>query len=130
MFFLYLLALVAQPLAQEPAHDTQFFAPDWVPGSTELYYGPSFLNRSYPESVNLVVQADLGLVDFHHRPPPMVGAEHLGALFFISDDEIGQAGFPFNVEDSSVTPECPVLKQQAENATATGSADAGLRRES
>ena len=130
MFFLYLLALVALPLAQEPAHDTQFFAPDWVPGTTELHYGPSFLDRSYPELVNLVVQADLGLIDLHHRPLPMVGAEHLGALFFISDDEVGQAGFPFNVQDSSVAPECPVLKQQAENAAATGSVGAGSRQES
>ncbi|PCJ53060.1 MAG: hypothetical protein COA70_10385 [Planctomycetota bacterium] len=130
MFFLHLLALAAMPLAQEPTHDSQYFTPDWIPGTTELYYGPSFLDRSYPESVNFVLQVDLGLVDFYHRPLSMGGAEHLGALFFISDEEVQQAGFPFNVENSSVAPKCPVLRQQAGSATAEDSAGVGSRRES
>lgn len=103
---------------------------DGVPGTTELYYGPSFLDRSFGEPVNLVVQVNLGLVDFHCRQLPRGGAEHLGALFYALDEEEVEAGFPFHVEDSSVAPHCPVLKRQAENAAAVDSACAGSRQES
>ena len=130
MLHLPLLALAALPFLQEPASDSQYFAPDWIPGTTELYYGPSFLDRSYDEPVTLVVQVDLGLVDFHSRQLPMGGAEHLGALFFALDEEEVEAGFPFNVEDSSVAPHCPALSPPAENAAAAGSAGADSRQES
>lgn len=130
MFHFPILALSLLPLFQEPASDSQYFAPDWIPGTTELYYGPSFLDRSYLDPVTLVAQVDLGLVDFHSRQLPMVGAEHLGALFYALDEEAVEPGFPMNVEDSSVAPHCPVLKQQAENAAAVDSVGAGSRQES
>jgi len=130
MFPLTLLALALLPWAQEPACDSPYFAPDWIPGTTELYYGPSFLDRSYRNRVTFVVQVDLGLVDFHCRQLPMGGAEHLGALFFALDEEEVEAGFPLNVQDSSVAPRCPALRPQAENATAEDSAGASSRQES
>jgi len=129
MFFLPLLALVVLPIVQEPSSDSQYFAPDWIPGTTELYYGPSFFDRCYPQPVDFVVQVDLGLVDFHCRQLPMGGAEHLGALFFALEEEV-EAGFPMNVEDSSVVPQCPVLTPPAGNATAADSVGAGSRQES
>ncbi|MFK5956425.1 MAG: hypothetical protein QM477_08290 [Planctomycetota bacterium] len=130
MFFLPLIALVVLPITQEPSSDSPYFAPDWIPGTTELYYGPSFFDRNYREPVDLVVKVDLGLVNFHARQLPMGGAEHLGALFFALDEEEVEAGFPMNVEDSSVVPQCPALTPPAENATAADSAGAGWHQES
>ena len=97
-----LLALMA-PLtaisAQEPAaevspvvEESPYFAPDWIPGTTELYYGPSFLDRSLVP-VDLHSPVDLGLVDVQSRVMPRGGAEHVGALFFAIEEE-AQAGFP------------------------------------
>lgn len=130
MLHLPLLALVVLPFLQEPESNTQYLAPDWVPGTTELYYGPSFLDRSYSDPVQMVAQINLGLVDFHTRQLPKGGAEHLGALFFALDEEQVEAGFPFNVEDSSVAPRCPALTQPAENAAAADSACADSHQES
>lgn len=130
MFHFPILALAVLPLLQEPASDSQYFAPDWVPGTTELFYGPSFLDRSYSTPITLVTPVDLELVDFHTRQLPKGGAEHLGALFFALDEEEVEAGFPLNAEDCSVAPRCPALTPPAENAAAEDSAGAGSRQES
>lgn len=76
----------------EDAQESPYFAPDWIPGATELYYGPSFLDRSLVP-VDLHSPVDLGLVNVHTRTMPRGGAEHVGALFFALEETV-QPGFP------------------------------------
>ncbi|MGB0952773.1 MAG: hypothetical protein ACPG31_06090 [Planctomycetota bacterium] len=102
-----LLAPLASASAQEPEVDavvpveetSQYFAPDWIPGTTELYYGPSFLDRNFTPA-DLTPQVDLGLMDYHSRKMPMGGAEHVGALFFALEEE-AEPSFPMTEAPTS-----------------------------
>lgn len=113
--------------ASEPQQVSAYFAPDWIPGTTELYYGASFHDRELfaPDGITPVV--DLGLVDFHSREMPRGGAEHLGALFFALEEE-AQSGFPMVLEQSSEENQCPMIMQPAADAAAEGSADEDSHR--
>lgn len=121
-----LLAPLASASAQEPEADAatpvmeeaRYFAPDWVPGTTELYYGPSFLDRS-PTPVDLTTQVDLGLVDYHSRSMPMGSAEHVGALFFALEEEV-QPGFPMT-ELQTPGGDCCMMVREQEQTQSAGS---------
>lgn len=128
--FLPLIAVLLTPLAtasaQEPEAEvatpveeaSQYFAPDWIPGTTELYYGPSFLDRNLTP-VNMTTQVDLGLMDYHSRNMPKGGAEHVGALFFALEEE-AQPSFPITEVPTPGGNCCSMVRPQ-EPRQSTGS---------
>ena len=99
-------ALAQEPEASTPSsamEESRYRAPDWIPGTTELYYGPSFLDRS-ATPVRLTQRVDLGLIDVQVREMPMGGAEHVGALFFALEEEV-QPSFPMTELPHSCCPQ-------------------------
>lgn len=99
-------ASAQEPEASAPPsvmEESRYFAPDWIPGTTELYYGPSFLDRS-ATPVHLTQQVDLGLMNIQSREMPLGGAEHVGALFFALEEQ-AQPSFPMTELPHSCCPQ-------------------------
>ena len=113
--------------AMAPQEESAYFAPDWIPGTTELYYGASFHDRELFALVGMAPVVDLGLVEFHSQEVPRGGAEQFGALFFALEEE-AQASFPMNLASPPEQDQCPMFMQPAADAVAEDSADADSHR--